>query len=245
MRPYEIGAAEQAVGDVGGFRAEHEDAGGIGAAAVEAAGRGDGLERGHVALVEIHPRLRARCAERGEAAPVLLDDDAVAGAERHVVARVVVEVLEPDRPGAPAALDLDLGDVRHERDAAGTRQHRREPPGGRLDRIDARRVDPAHDADGGAVAGDPAHFDLGIRGLDLEAFGDAGAHLARAEAGGLDPARIGHEDPAALIDLESSSTVTFWPIPRQKPRVDVLPDRDRQPVARRGDYASGGIARRR
>ena len=112
LRADEVGAPEHAVGDVGGLVAEDEDA---------ASGwRLRPLRPPAVAIASITDmsRLlngtrawRGRGAERGEGAAVLLDDDPVAGAQRDVDARVVVEVLEPDAPGPAAALELDLRDV--------------------------------------------------------------------------------------------------------------------------------------
>ena len=163
------------------------------------------------------------------------------GRERHVVARVVVEVLQPDAAGAAAALDLDLRDVGHHHRRRRPGEHRRQPPGRRLDRVDAGRLHPAHDADRRAVAGDADHLDLRVGGLVHQPLGDDLAQLVGRPAGGLDPADVGHEDRARLVDLHRLDRGGALADAGEQPGVDVLPDPHRQRVAG-ADRVGGDLA---
>ena len=231
LRPDQVLPRRHLPGDLLLLRAEDEDAGGIRRPAVEPAGIRQGLDRREVALGEGDPLLAPRGAERGVAAAVLLDDHPVAGAQGDVVARVVVEVLEPD-PARPAgALHLDLGHVGHDRHPARLGEHPRKPPGRGLDGIDPLARHAPHHRDGGAHARHPAHLDLGVGGLAPQRLGDLLAQHVGGAPRRLDVARIGDEDAALGVHLQFVERGHLLAHPGQEAGVDALPDRHRHPVA--------------
>ena len=183
-------------------------------------------------LLNLHPSLLGGGAERGERAAVLLHDDAVAAAKRHVVSGVVVEDPEPDAAGVPGPLDSDLRHVRHDRDAAGLGQHGSEPPRRDLDWIDAGVGDATHDADRRAIAGDAADFDLRVGSSAWASFlGDGLAELVGGFAGSLQLAGVRDVDVAGLVDRDRLEGRHLLAGAGEEAGLDVLPDPDRQCVA--------------
>jgi hypothetical protein len=231
VRPDQPGLAGRAHHRLGRLKPKNEDPGRIGGAPVEPAGLGERLDQRQVTLGEVDPPLARGRPERGEGPAILLDDDAVAGAQRDVVAGIVVEILQPDPPRPPAALDLDLRDFGQDLDAARLRQHRRQPPRRGPDRVDALVTDAAHHADRGAIAGDAAHLDLRVGRLAFERLGDAAAQRLGAGPARVDGPGIGHVDLAAFVDLHLFEHRHPLPDAGEQPAVDVLPDRHGNRVA--------------
>ncbi len=106
------------------------------------------------------------------------------------------EILKPHFGALIAPDHRDLRHFRFNGDPARRGDHRRERTSGGLDWIDALTAYSPADRHGRAVAREATHFDLWVRGLLFELFGNDATHTFGCIACGFDPPGVWHEDKA-------------------------------------------------